>query len=83
MSACAHADGFERRDKLANKVIKIIKMLNKGEDGGERYKGLGGMSGSWEMATEYGRGRGGQRDGGGWWVGWFSRGSRGAAGCIR
>ena len=42
MSACAHADGFECRDKLANKVIKIIKMLNKGEDGGERYKGLGG-----------------------------------------
>jgi len=51
VSACAHADGFERRDKLANKVIKIIKMLNKGEDGGERYKGLGGTSGSWEMAT--------------------------------
>lgn len=42
VSACAHADGFECRDKLANKVIKIIKMLNKGEDGGERYKGLGG-----------------------------------------
>lgn len=43
VSACAHADGFERRDKLANKVIKIIKMLNKGEDGAEWYKGLGGV----------------------------------------
>lgn len=42
MSACTHADGFERCDKLANKVIKIIKMLNKGEDGGEGTKGWEG-----------------------------------------
>lgn len=54
VSACAHADGFERRDKLANKAIKIIKMLNKGEDGGEPYKGLGGTSGSWDVATGWG-----------------------------
>lgn len=65
MSACAHTDGFERRDKLANKVIKIIKMLNKGEDGDKRYKGLGGMNSSWEMVTGCGQG-GGQRGGGGW-----------------
>lgn len=56
MSACSHTDGFERRDKLANKVIKIIKMLNKGEDGDKRYKGLGGTSSSWEIVTGCGQG---------------------------